>query len=288
MTDLVSLTELRLLTRQRADQENSQFVNDTELTRYLNNSWGELYSLINENFNEDYFTTTSTVSMVSGTDTYDLPSDFYKMRGVDLVVTSTESVPLKRYNWAQRTRNALTVYARDYKYRVQKGSIVFSPVPSTTDSVKLYYIPSPKRLLSKDTTAITRGTSTMWTTNSHEFVVGDLITGQNFLATDYNVDQTVTAVGANTVTTDLDSSGLSDPTSYGSIESRFDFYSGWDEYIIIDSAIKIMIKEEADATALLLQKNQIKERIITESQNRDAGEPEVVTDVVSYEKFYYA
>ena len=94
MTDLVSLTELRLLTRQRADQENSQFVNDTELTRYLNNSWGELYSLINENFNEDYFTTTSTVSMVSGTDTYDLPSDFYKMRGVDLVVTSTESVPL--------------------------------------------------------------------------------------------------------------------------------------------------------------------------------------------------
>jgi hypothetical protein len=288
MTDLVSLTELRLLTRQRADQENSQFVNDTELTRYLNNSWGELYSLINENFNEDYFTTTSTVSMVSGTDTYDLPSDFYKMRGVDLVVTSTESVPLKRYNWAQRTRNALTVYARDYKYRVQKGSIVFSPVPSTTDSVKLYYIPSPKRLLSKDTTAITRGTSTMWTTGSHEFVVGDLITGQNFLATDYNVDQTVTAVGANTVTTDLDSSGLSDPTSYGSIESRFDFYSGWDEYIIIDSAIKIMIKEEADATALLLQKNQIKERIITESQNRDAGEPEVVTDVVSYDKFYYA
>ena len=54
----------------------------------------------------------------------------------------------------------------------------------------------------------------MWTTGSHEFVVGDLITGQNFLATDYNVDQTVTAVGANTVTTDLDSSGLADPTSY--------------------------------------------------------------------------
>jgi len=288
MTDLVNLTELRLLTRQRADMENSQFVNDTELTRYLNNSWGELYSLINENFNEDYFTTTSTVSMVSGTDTYDLPSDFYKMRGVDLVVTSTESVPLKRYNWAQRTRNALTVYARDYKYRVQKGSIVFSPVPSTTDSVKLYYIPSPKRLLSKDTTAITRGTSTMWTTGSHEFVVGDLITGQNFLATDYNVDQTVTAVGANTVTTDLNSAGLADPTSYGTIESRFDFYSGWDEFLIIDSAIKMVIKEEGDPTALLLQKKQLNERIITESQNRDAGEPEVVTDVVSYEKFYYA
>lgn len=40
MTDLVSLSELRQLTRQRADNENSQFVTDTELTRYLNNSWG--------------------------------------------------------------------------------------------------------------------------------------------------------------------------------------------------------------------------------------------------------
>ena len=288
MTDLVSLSELRQLTRQRADNENSQFVTDTELTRYLNNSWGELYNLICENFNEDYFTTGYTFTLTSGTDTYDLPSDFYKSRGVDLVVTSTESVPLRRYNWAQRTRNSLTVYARDYRYRIQKGSIVFTPTPSTGDSIKLWYIPSPKRLLSKDTTAITRGTNTMWTTGSHEFVVGDTITGQNFLATDYNVDQTVTAVGANTVTTDLNSAGLSDPTSYGTIESRFDFYSGWDEYLIIDSAIKMVIKEEGDPTPLLLQKKQLNDRIITESQNRDAGEPQTVTDVVSYEKFYFA
>ena len=68
----------------------------------------------------------------------------------------------------------------------------------------------------------------------------------------------------------------------------FDFYSGWDEYVIIDSAIKMLLKEEADVTALLLQKNQLRERIITESQNRDAGEPQTVTDVVSYQKFYYA
>jgi len=288
MTDYVNLTELRILTRQRADQENSQFVTDTELTRYLNNSWGELYNLIIENFNDDYFTTSNTFSLTSGTDTYDLPSDFYKSRGVDLVVSSTESVPLRRYNWAQRTRNSVTVYARDYRYRIQKGSIVFTPAPSSNDSIKLWYIPSPKRLLSKTTTAITRGSTTMWTTGSHEFVVGDTITGQGFLATDYNVDQTVTAVGTNTVTTDLDSTGLADPTSYGTIESRFDFYAGWDEYLIVDSAIKMQVKEEQDVTGLMVQKNQLVERIITESQNRDAGEPQVVTDVVSYEQFYYA
>ena len=288
MTDLVSLSELRQLTRQRADNENSQFVTDTELTRYLNNSWGELYNLIIENFNEDYFTTSHSFSLTSGTDSYSLPSDFYKSRGVDLVVTSTESVPLRRYNWAERTRNSVTVRARDYRYRIQKGSIIFTPLPSTNDSIKSFYIPDPRKLESVTPSGVTRGTTTTYTVSSHSFVADDVVNVSGFLADDYNSQQTVQSVTSTTIVTDLNSSALSDPTLIGTVESVFDFYSGWDEYVIIDSAIKILIKEEADVTALLLQKNQMRERIITESQNRDAGEPQTVTDVVSYHKFYYA
>ena len=288
MTDLVSLSELRQLTRQRADNENSQFVTDTELTRYLNNSWGELYNLIIENFNEDYFTTSHSFSLTSGTDSYSLPSDFYKSRGVDLVVTSTESVPLRRYNWAERTRNSVTVRARDYRYRIQKGSIIFTPLPSTNDSIKIFYIPDPRKLESVTPSGVTRGTTTTYTVSSHSFVADDVVNVSGFLADDYNSQQTVQSVTSTTIVTDLNSSALSDPTLIGTVESVFDFYSGWDEYVIIDSAIKILIKEEADVTALLLQKNQMRERIITESQNRDAGEPQTVTDVVRYHKFYYA
>jgi|TARA_R100000773_G_scaffold16488_1_gene14980 hypothetical protein len=288
MTDLVSLSELRQLTRQRADNENSQFVTDTELTRYLNNSWGELYNLIIENFNEDYFTTSHSFSLTSGTDSYSLPSDFYKSRGVDLVVTNTESVPLRRYNWAERTRNSVTVRARDYRYRIQKGSIIFTPLPSTNDSIKIFYIPDPRKLESVTPSGVTRGTTTTYTVSSHSFVADDVVNVSGFLADDYNSQQTVQSVTNTTIVTDLNSSALSDPTLIGTVESVFDFYSGWDEYVIIDSAIKILIKEEADVTALLLQKNQMRERIITESQNRDAGEPQTVTDVVSYHKFYYA
>ena len=51
--------------------------------------------------------------------------------------------------------------------------------------------------------------------------------------------QTVTAIGAATVNTDLNSAGLADPTVFGKIESRYDFYSGWDEYLIV---IKIWIQ----------------------------------------------
>ena len=288
MTDYVTLTELRTLTRQRADMENSQFVDDTELTRYLNNSWGELYNLIGENFNEDYFTTSTTISLTSGTDSYSLPSDFYKLRGVDLVVTSTESVPLRRYNWAQRTRNSLTVYARDYRYRLQKNSIVFTPVPSTSDSIKVFYIPSPRKLESVTPSGVTTGSTTTYTVSSHSFVADDVVNVSGFLATDYNSQQTVQSVTATTIVTDLDSSALSAPTSIGTVESVFDFYTGWDEYIIVDSAIKMLVKEEQDVTGLMVQKNMLNGRMITESQNRDAGEPQTVTDVVSYQKFYYA
>ena len=85
MTDFVSLSDLRTLVRQRAAQENSQFVTDEELRQYINRGYSGLYDLLVTNANsEDYFLNSSTVTLVSGTQTYDLPTDFYKLKGVDL------------------------------------------------------------------------------------------------------------------------------------------------------------------------------------------------------------
>ena len=133
-------------------------------------------------------------------------------------------------------------------------------------------------------TAITRGSSTMWTVGAnHGFVVGDTITGTGFLpAADYDVDQTITAVGAATITTDLDSSGLSDPTTFGSVESRFNFFSGWDSFVIVTAATDCLVKEESDVTALTMEKEQLRARITAVSEMRDLGEPVTVTDVSSY------
>ena len=283
MTDIVSLSELRLLARQRADMENSQFISDDEWRRMINRSYAELYDLVVTSANsEDYFLKSDTISLVNGTDSYDLPADFYKMRGVDINSGGT-STPLRRYNFSQRNVGSLYAIASDMRYHVQGSKIFFNPTPSTTDTVTLWYIPSPKKFLEYTVTAITRGATTMWTTGAHNFVVDDLIDGVNFLvATDYNVEQKVTAVGANTVTTDLNSAGLADPTFFGEIESRYDFYSGWDEYVIVGSAIAALIKEEADVSALFAIKQQLSDRIIAVSEMRDLGEPTTVTDVSSY------
>ena len=282
MTDIVSLSELRLLARQRADMENSQFISDDEWRRMINRSYSELYDLVVTSANsEDYFLKSDTISLVNGTDSYDLPTDFYKMRGVDINSGGT-STPLRRYNFSQRNVGSLYAIASDMRYHVQ-GSKIFFPTPSTIDTVTLWYIPSPKKFLEYTVTAITRGASTMWTIGAHNFVVDDLLDGVNFLvAANYNVNQKVTAVGTNTVTTDLNSAGLADPTFFGEIESRYDFYSGWDEYVIVSAAISALIKEEADVSALFAIKQQLSDRIIAVSEMRDLGEPTTVTDVSSY------
>lgn len=55
--------------------------------------------------------------------------------------------------------------------------------------------------------------------------------------------------------------------------------SGWEEYVIVDAAIKALNKEESDVTALMAAKAALKQRIESAASNRDAGMPEVVTDV---------
>ena len=57
--------------------------------------------------------------------------------------------------------------------------------------------------------------------------------------------------------------------------------SGWSEFIIVDSAMKAMVKEESleKWNALNQHKNQLIERIETTAANRDIGQPNSVSNV---------
>ena len=54
--------------------------------------------------------------------------------------------------------------------------------------------------------------------------------------------------------------------------------NGWEEYIIIDAAIKALQKEESDCSVLMAQKAAIIQRLEAEAENRDVGSPAVVGD----------
>jgi hypothetical protein len=63
--------------------------------------------------------------------------------------------------------------------------------------------------------------------------------------------------------------------------STLDGVSGWEEYVVVDAAIKALVKEESDPSALMAQKAALKERIEIMAANRDPGGPQTVSDVTT-------
>lgn len=57
-----------------------------------------------------------------------------------------------------------------------------------------------------------------------------------------------------------------------------DGIGGWTEYVIVDAALKALRKEESDLGPLTQAKMDLKKRIEEAAQNRDAGQPDTVSD----------
>lgn len=148
----ITLAELRTQSRQRADMENSNFVSDTELNSYINNSIAELHDIMAEAYGSDYFVTTDTFSVVSGTDTYALPTDFYILKGVDLQLDNQDFITVKPFNFNERNRySELGVWdlagVTNVRYRIIGNNIVFNPVPDRNVTIKLWYVPVATKLV---------------------------------------------------------------------------------------------------------------------------------------------
>ena len=92
MATTMSLLELRNAVRQRADIVNStQFYTDEELNSYINQSAFELYDLLIQKYGDNYYVKTPAYDFFTdGTsEFYPLPSDFYKLLGVDLFLSNS-------------------------------------------------------------------------------------------------------------------------------------------------------------------------------------------------------
>jgi hypothetical protein len=59
------------------------------------------------------------------------------------------------------------------------------------------------------------------------------------------------------------------------------------EYVIVDAAIKCLNKEEADVSVLLATKADLRKRIENMSANRDAGQPESISDIYAENLDYF-
>jgi hypothetical protein len=140
----VTLGELKKRGQLRADMAGSGFVSDAELTEYANAALSELYDILVQSY-EDYIDPTiHSITLVSGTESYDLPSDLYKIRKVRGQQGST-NLWLKRVPLDQVGNDNFMWqgHALELAYYPLGTKIYFTPSP-TSGTVEVWYIPAYK------------------------------------------------------------------------------------------------------------------------------------------------
>lgn len=212
----ITLAQLKTQARQRADMEDNNFISDSELTNYINNSIAELHDILVQAYSSDYSIETYEFSTVVDDPDYALPADFYKLRGVDAKLNGSDWYALLPFNFNERNKfDDFGVWSflgiGSVRYRLVGNNLRFSPTPDKAVDIRMWYIPTAPELSDDADTYVN--------------------------------------------------------------------YNGYDEYVIVDAAIKMKLKEESDVSELYQIKSDLLRRIEEASQNRDAANPESVVDI---------
>lgn len=155
MPDTLTLAQLRTRAREKADMVNSTFVTDSELNGYINSSYQEFYDLLTNSV-EDYNITVTNFTVASG-NTQALPSDFYKVRGIDDMTDSANPTPVRKYNFNERNDYTVQYGFSDrfspVKYRIIGDNFYFLPAELAPRPYRLWYVPICPSLVNDSDTA---------------------------------------------------------------------------------------------------------------------------------------
>lgn len=155
----VTLTTLRTRVRERADMVGSSFVADsaTGLDAWINEANQRLHGMLVDALGEEYVSSTSSFTTVSGTSDYALPAGFYKLYGVDLNYEGAIRT-LQRYE-----RNERNTYREIRPERLPRYNVVGSNLrlyPATTNGLSgtILYAPEATVLVNgSDTVSYPNG-----------------------------------------------------------------------------------------------------------------------------------
>lgn len=190
----------------------SDFVTDTatSLDAFINASADELYDVLVMTF-EDY-NVSSQAFTTDGTTSVTLPTNLFKLLGVDLNVGGKDFA-LEQFTFRERHRYATTdVWQPDLpRYRIEGSVLRLRPAPQTGLAGTIWFTPTRTKLVNG----------------------ADLLDGVN----------------------------------------------GWEEYVVVDAAIKCLSKEESDTTALERKKMELRARIEQAASTRSPSAPARIVDV---------
>lgn len=303
---IVTLESLRVQSQERADQLNSSFLSISEWNRNIMGSYKELYDLLVSAYGNDYYVNVPVTFTTDGSSQlYPLPDGttlftnaltgasyaapgFYKLLGVDLALSPGNPgsyVTIWPFNFGDRNRYAVPNFQSFYgvtnlRYRLHGNSIWFTPIPSGSQTIQLWYVPKPSDIQVEVICGLTAGSSTVTCTDTSLLSVGMYVQAPNGLSA-FLSGTTITAITTN-VSYTLSSPALATASNLlvrcWSESTSIDGISGWEEYVVIDAALKAMGKEESDVSLLAAQKIAMHQRLIDMAANRDIAAPATVVD----------
>jgi len=165
----VTLANLRTRARDLADEPSTGgFAVDARLTEYANYALAELHEIL-VNCHEEYFVKQETITLVSGTESYSVASDYFKTRKVYAKSGNTRwrlrKFTLDELDRLQDESSPINATMQNLRYAVFDSKMWFTPIP-TGGSIEHWYIYKFDEL-SSDPDTISANLQPAW----EEFVV---------------------------------------------------------------------------------------------------------------------
>lgn len=165
--------------RARTNMENNQFVTDAELTTEINKSLAQLDMILVSKF-DDYKLTSTILSAAAATGYIALPSDFLKLRGVDVQINASDPdgyLEVRKYSFQHRIRKPYLMNSAPagyspgaISYRLQGANIAIEPIALATQwSYRIWYTPDYVPLVNTTDTLQSYMDSQAW----YEYAVVD-------------------------------------------------------------------------------------------------------------------
>lgn len=306
-----TLAELRTEARQRTEMEGSTFISDAECNRYINQSIAKLYGMLVQARGDQYYRTQTTVTVapdgplsiapwvedptyqdfVDFTPPYTFTTKIIVQTPGSFPATTTPFyVKISKDNGLDPPR---TEYVRctgaDGAFQLLLAEPVV-PVWTSEDNDSvimtngvlephLCYLPSDFfKLLGVDVqvNGVWKGLDELdWSArNAYQTnTVGNTWFGNTTMV--YSIEGPILRLYPDPGTTTLDVKIWYIP--YATVLSQdtdtFDGINGWEHYVVCDTSIAMLSKEESDTRPLMSERQNIEEQIDILAGTRDEGKP---------------
>lgn len=145
-------TEIIDQAKELADMTNSNFIPLATWQSWLNDAYAELYDILVGRF-EDYYVGSLDLIIPDGQDSVALPSNFYKLRGID-----RDNQTVRSFQFAERNSVDVSGFSdgvyNSAKYCLVGSNLMIRPKEKAPGTYTVWLVPRPQIILNFETAVV--------------------------------------------------------------------------------------------------------------------------------------